>query len=140
LKTLEASRACVRADFEDSNLIHGLFEAGAQVSIKHGAEWVITSCEPKLLHLYKKLGFKDQKRNFSLKTMNNLPHIFIAASTLVVATSKGLNPIIWHFSYRPVAKFLESTGFLPEVKLSFWKKFVYHAGLKILKFIGNKKT
>lgn len=125
LETIEASRACVDSHFENSDLIHGLFELGAQICLKTNSKWVVTSCDDKLLSLYRKLGFKKQGIQFSLKTLGNIPHIFIAAKTKVIYTSEGLNPAIWHFSYRPVAEYMKRLGYINEIKLPLYKKAFY---------------
>lgn len=132
LKTFEASRACVHQDFENSDLIHGLFEAGIELAVKTSCEWVITSCERKLLGLYQKLGFKEQGIQFELATLNKIPHLLIAAPTRIVYTSEGLSPIVWYFSHRKIAKHLENLGLAPAVQMSTRKKIIYFFTTKII--------
>lgn len=138
---LEASRACVAKDFEGTDLIHGMFEAGNQIAIKVGAEYVITSCELKLLHLYKRLGFKIHGKPFKLLTLGGIPHYFIAARVETIYNSKGLNPIIWHFSHRNVAVFLERLGY-HKISLSPWRRVIHRFGvslaLGLTKFLRRK--
>lgn len=132
-KTFEASRACVAREFEDTNLIHGIFEFGIQLTVKAGIEWVITSCEGKLLGLYGKLGFKPQGVSFTLKTLNNIPHHLIAGDTSVIATGKGMNSIVWYFSFGNVAKFLQSMGHIESIRISPMKRLVTRVVLFFLR-------
>lgn len=131
-KTLEASRACVRPEFENTDLIHGLFEFGTQIAVKLEAKWILSSCEEKLLKLYSRLGMTNQDQVFHLKTLGNIPHYLIAGNLETISTSKGLNPIIWHYSYGNVARFLVKLGYIKKLELPLLKRVSIKVGLAFI--------
>lgn len=133
-KVIEVSRLCVDENFLSTNLIHGIFEWGFQYCVKSGVEWVISSTEMKLAHIYKKIGFTVTKKDFELVTLKGKRHFFMYGNMNDVVSGK-MNWIAWSISFGKVLQFLEKRNF---IQTSSWVRFKhviagYLAG-KILKF------
>jgi predicted GNAT family N-acyltransferase len=109
---VEVSRLCVSQDFEGSDLVHGLMERVTEVALKLGARFVITSAVKALVPSYERLGFRQRGPSFELKTLQGIPHYFLVLDPKVAVHSKGLNPVLWHFTFRGIAQFLEQQGAL----------------------------
>jgi predicted GNAT family N-acyltransferase len=136
-KTVEVSRLCVAASFENTDLVLGLIERCTEFCIKAGIETAITSCVQEMLPYYKKLGFYPTGEKFFLKTLNNLPHYLLIHQSKTHRSAKGMNPVYWFFAYRSIVKHMNQFGF--GSALPWWKEVYARLLIGVFKQLSKKK-
>ncbi len=132
--TIEVSRLCVDAEFENTDLVFGLIERSIEVAVKLEAHWVVTSSVNEMVGYYNKLGFKEVGKPFNLATLNNVPHRLLLQETLkVVHHAKGINPLFWQVSYAAIMMHLTQFQFAEKRSFSLWQQMQLRVGARIYK-------
>jgi len=121
-QVMEISRLCVAKEFENSDLVHGLFERVFEIALKLGVKYAFTSCETKLLRTYSRLGFYPNGITFELKTLKNLKHHFLLHDMRSSKYSSRLNPICWYYAFNHAARFYSSFGYYKLSEMPFYMR------------------
>ncbi len=122
-RTAEISRLCVSDDFENTDLVLGLFERGTELVNKAGIEHIITSCIEEMLPFYKKIAFYPTGKRFQLATLNNIPHYLLLHDCRSHQVSFRLNPVYWHYTFRNIVGHLSRFGFVTQ-KMGLFKRLI----------------
>lgn len=110
--SVEISRLCICADFENTDVILGLIEKCTEYSVKSKINYVITSCTKEMLTYYRRLGFFPNGLKFRLQTLNQVEHYFLVHDSRSHRYSYKMNPIFWYFSYSRVVSHLQKLGYI----------------------------
>ncbi len=135
--TVEISRLCVDARFENTDLVLGLIERCTELTAKMGVRFAITSCVKEMIPYYKKLGFFPTGRVFELKTLNNIPHSLLMHDCRSNRSSFGMNPVYWYFAYKNIGDHMRRLGFLKPNWVAALMGFVARAAVQSIRLWQN---
>ena len=110
--TIEITRVCTHPDYRAGDLLEGLFQYCAYVSMSHGRNWIIGSSTDDLLPMYKRLGFKTVPIFFTHQDFTGQKHTLFIANKNDIIVGKSVSPVVWSVMYEDIYKFAKNTGLL----------------------------
>ena len=77
---MEITRVCTHPDYRAGDLLEGLFQYSALVSVNEDRNWILGSSTDSLLPLYLKLGFQRTPISFEHQDLSGLKHTLFYAN------------------------------------------------------------
>lgn len=140
---VEITRVVVHPEFRGNDLLYSLFKQAVVVCLQAERRWILGNSDPKLLPLYRKIGFKILPLSFDLEVFNIHPYLFLGD---IYATMAGhrVNPIVWNLMYSDLTKYLTRSDLIdfkliPHIKLIFYRLFKPLSYLVAKLMVGKTK-
>jgi hypothetical protein len=129
-KVIEIARFCVKEEYQKSHLVMRVFQHVYKIIGTSDREMIISSADPKLLPMYKRIGMIDQGLTYEHPVFKGIIHTIVSIKIADTVSCKNMGPLRWNYIYRDMTDFLESRG---RIKVRGFGKFK----LWLYRLIGN---
>ena len=100
---MEITGICIEKYYQDTDVLHGLFEAMYREGLSAGKQYVMVASADENLSRYKKMGFKDEGITLVHPMSNRVALNVLVLNKETGKTGKGMSPIKWWEVWGPVS-------------------------------------
>lgn len=103
---MEITGICIERYYQDTDVLHGVFEAMYREGLSAGKQYVMVASEDENVSRYKKMGFKSEDISLQHAMSDQVKLNVLILNEETGKTGKGMNPIAWWDVWGPVSQHL----------------------------------
>ena len=100
---MEITAICIEKYYQDTDVLHGVFEAMYREGLSAGKQYVIVASADENLNRYKKMGFKQEGITLAHPRSEKVTLTVLLLNKETGKTGKGMSPIKWWEVWGPVS-------------------------------------
>ncbi len=94
-EVMEITAICIERHYQETDVLHGVFENMYREGLSAGKKYVIVGSEPEWVERYTRMGFKGTGLSYMHSRGRDLEMTVMLLNKDTGKTGKGMNPILW---------------------------------------------
>lgn len=92
---MEITAICIERYYQDTNVLHGVFENMYREGLSAGKNYIVVGAEPELVKRYLHMGFEDAGLSYENPRASSVDMRVMLLNKETGKTGQGMSPILW---------------------------------------------